>query len=267
MSTLPNISIDRAIFRTNEHLALVGLAAEGIVFQHVAAISGRLLADSARQVCDVYSGIEELATAVPIAQWREAYRQEGLKPSRFRSSIESLIRRVARGDSVSVSPLVDLYNAVSLKFRIPLGALDLALLPEADIRFRYARPEADRFSPLGGEATDFPLSTNLPVYASGNEVLCWGFNSRDSRVTALRLETESALFLTEVIDPGERENAVEAMHFLAQLLEGGTKLLTIGLLDRDQPEWQPAAARERQSWRHEIEPSEARSLRGLRANC
>lgn len=242
MSTLPRISIDRAIFGTNSDFALVGLAAEGIDAQHVAAISGALLADSTRQVREVYSGVEELAATAPIARWREAYRQEGLKPSRFRSSIESLIRRAARGDSVAVSPLVDLYNGVSLRFRIPLGAVDLALLPEQDIQFRHARPGADRFAPLGGDGVDFPLSTNLPIYASGNEVLCWGFNCRDSRVTALRPETESALFLTEVIDPSERGNAVEAMHFLARLLEDGTTALAIVLVDMDQPEWRPATA-------------------------
>lgn len=240
MSTLPTVSIDPTIFESCGDLALVGLVASEIDSDHVASVSPSLLGEAAHEVSQSYADVEDLASADPIVRWREAYRRQGLKASRFRSSIESLIRRAARGDSVSVSPLVDLYNGVSLKFRVPLGAVDLARLPSVDVRFRHARPDTDHFAPLGGEGKDFPLSANLPVYAAGNEVLCWGFNCRDSRLTALSPETRSVLFLTEVIDPSERGKAVEALTYLAATLEGGTSDLALGIADRHQPEWRPA---------------------------
>lgn len=67
-----------------------------------------------------------MATYPAVAPWREAYRVFGVKPSKYRSSIENLLRS-ARGGSVrSVNPLVDLYNSVSLRHQLPCGGEDLA---------------------------------------------------------------------------------------------------------------------------------------------
>src|ERR1700694_3971243 len=46
-----------------------------------------------------------------IAPWREAYRKFGAKPKDHPSSIENLVRRVAKGHALpQINPLVDLYN-------------------------------------------------------------------------------------------------------------------------------------------------------------
>ena len=49
--------------------------------------------------------------------------------SKFPSSIESMARRVLRGDPFpKINPLVDLYNSVSLKYLVPMGGHDLDTL-------------------------------------------------------------------------------------------------------------------------------------------
>ncbi|MEA2601887.1 MAG: hypothetical protein QOF89_2879 [Acidobacteriota bacterium] len=61
-----------------------------------------------------------------IAAWREAYRKFGAKPKDHPSSIENLVRRVAKGHALPrINPLVDLYNTVSLRFLVPAGGEDL----------------------------------------------------------------------------------------------------------------------------------------------
>ena len=40
---------------------------------------------------------EDLAAHPAVAPWREAYRRFGVKPSRYRSSIESLLRSARAG--------------------------------------------------------------------------------------------------------------------------------------------------------------------------
>jgi hypothetical protein len=51
-----------------------------------------------------------------IAGWREAFRLQGLKPSRYRTSPEALARRVLRGDRIQTTlPVVNAYNAVSVR--------------------------------------------------------------------------------------------------------------------------------------------------------
>src|SRR5690349_13870484 len=57
----------------------------------------------------------DIATHAAVAPWRRAYGAFGVKPSKFRSSIESLLRSAQAGRIRSINPLVDLYNTVSLR--------------------------------------------------------------------------------------------------------------------------------------------------------
>jgi len=62
-----------------------------------------------------------------ISAWRRAYAQMGFKPTQYRSAAEALLRRFRReGDLPRLHPLVDLCNAVSLAYALPVAVLDLA---------------------------------------------------------------------------------------------------------------------------------------------
>jgi DNA/RNA-binding domain of Phe-tRNA-synthetase-like protein len=61
-----------------------------------------------------------------IQAWRRAFGKMGLKPTQYRCASEALLRRLRKeGDLPSVHPLVDLCNAVSVAFAIPIAAIDL----------------------------------------------------------------------------------------------------------------------------------------------
>lgn len=61
-----------------------------------------------------------------IAAWRRAYAQMGLKPTQYRSAAEALLRRFRKENALpQLHPLVDLCNAVSLAFALPIAVLDL----------------------------------------------------------------------------------------------------------------------------------------------
>lgn len=61
-----------------------------------------------------------------VAAWRRAYAQMGLKPTQYRSAGEALLRRFRREDALPrLHPLVDLCNAVSLAFALPVAVFDL----------------------------------------------------------------------------------------------------------------------------------------------
>ena len=61
----------------------------------------------------------------PVRVWRQAYQQFKTKRG-ARCSIENLLKRVLKGNPVgSISPAVDIYNAVSLTYALPLGGEDI----------------------------------------------------------------------------------------------------------------------------------------------
>lgn len=143
---------------------------------------------------------EPITSCPAIAIWRDAYQKMKVKPSKFRSSIESLARRAVRDDPIDTGiDLVDYYNLLSLTLLSPMGGYDTAKLGPRSIDMRFAKPAIDEFQPLGGESASFPLNPNLVVYASGQSIFCWGFNCRDSAEVCLDGETREAIFFTENI--------------------------------------------------------------------
>ena len=57
-----------------------------------------------------------------LQAWADVFRQFGAKPQRTPCSAEALRRRVLRdGNLPSIDPVVDLYNAISLEYAIPVG--------------------------------------------------------------------------------------------------------------------------------------------------
>ncbi len=66
-----------------------------------------------------------------VAAWRRVYSQMGLKPTKYRSASEALLRRFKReNDLPRLHPLVDLCNAASLAFALPVEVFDVQKIAE-----------------------------------------------------------------------------------------------------------------------------------------
>ncbi len=84
-----------------------------------------------------------------IKPWRTAFSKLAISGSKFPSSIESMARRVLKGDPFpKINPLVDLYNSVSLRYSVPMGGHDLDTI-EGNIYLGFAEGW-EPFSPMGG---------------------------------------------------------------------------------------------------------------------
>lgn len=120
-----------------------------------------------------------------IKNWREAFRLQGLKPSDWRSSIEALVRRLLKKQGIRCGiPFVDFYNQVSMKTLVPMGAYDLSAFVHPTLILRKIAPD-DVFESFDGKALDAGKTPSAIVYASRNEVVCFGFNYRDAARTAV----------------------------------------------------------------------------------
>ena len=182
--------------------------------------------------------LENLVNDPRICGWREAFMRMGLKPSTFKSSAEQLARRLLKGDLIRTPlPVVNLYCAISAKHVCPMGGYDLARLPERQVTVRFARPESDRFTPLGGQAESMPLSPYVAVYACGSEIICWGFNHRDSRMTCLSTETQDAVFFAESVTEAQLPSIKKALGELRdRLAVAGAEVGEVGFAAYNTPQ-------------------------------
>lgn len=180
-----------------------------------------LIAELKESICNIreeLNNIEPITALPEISTWREAYSAMGVKPSKFHSSIEALLRRVKKGHNLDTGlPIVDFYNLVSVIQRAPIGAYDAGKLDNASIILRKANPNFDNFNPLGGSSDAFPLNSKLVVYGSGNDILCWGFNTRDSKTVSVDKRTNEALFFSEATSKTSPKPEVVMEFILEQL--------------------------------------------------
>ena len=103
-----------------------------------------------------------------IVLYREAFKKVDINPNKFMCSIEALVSRTVKSQFVpNINTLVDLGNALSLKYNVPLGVHDIDKFA-GDIELRFAN-ENDTFIPFGSQEYDNPPAGEL-VYVSGNEV-------------------------------------------------------------------------------------------------
>ena len=86
-----------------------------------------------------------------VLRWQDAYRTFGVKPRTARSSIDALRRRVGSDNGLpQINVLVDMYNAISILHRVPIGGEDLdrydgpARLLLARRRLGIVRPRISR---------------------------------------------------------------------------------------------------------------------------
>lgn len=157
------------------------------------------LQNEASKVTTELAEVDPITKLPQIVAWRDTYRSMGVKASKFHSSIEALLRRVKKGNDLSTGlRIVDFYNLISVTQRAPIGAYDAKKLSDAGVHLRKANPGTDTFDPLGGSADSFPLTSDLVVYGSEDNVLCWGFNTRDASSVCVDETTTDVLFFSEV---------------------------------------------------------------------
>jgi DNA/RNA-binding domain of Phe-tRNA-synthetase-like protein len=159
-------------------------------------------------------GESDFATHPAVAPWREAYRRFGVKPSRHRSSIEGLLRMTRTREVRSINPLVDLYNAVSLRHFLPCGGEDVDAI-EGDLRLTIAAG-GEPFIPLG-TTEESPPSAGEVVYADDVGIVCRCWNWREADRTKLKLETTHAVLVIEALPPRTQDDVLASCHDLAAL--------------------------------------------------
>ena len=132
-----------------------------------------------------------------IQPWVEAMKAVGVSRKKFPSSIESMVRRAGKSDEpFRIHPIVDFYNAISLKNIVPAGGYDIDDLHDA-MSLRMSR-EGDTFCALDEDAPE-PIPAGEVSYTDGSEVITRHFVWKQSRHALLKPETKKILFVSEIL--------------------------------------------------------------------
>ena len=178
-----------------------------------------------------FAGIK-VKNAEAIAPYRDAFKAIGINPNRYMCSIEALLDRIAKGKGFPhINAVVDLGNAVSIKYRLPIGAHDMATIEDA-LEVRYANSE-DTFIPFGNGEVEKPEEKEV-VYVSGNQVRTRRWTWRQSEIGKITEDTSDVLFPIDGFIDFNREQVVQAAEELAALAEQyfGVKA-SVGYIDKD----------------------------------
>ena len=132
-----------------------------------------------------------------IQAWRRAFSRMGLKPTQYRCASESLLRRFRKEGSLpQLHPLVDLCNAISLAFAIPVAVFDASKIT-GDLGVRYADGGEDYLT-FSGE-TEHPAPHEV-IFADGaRRVHARRWTNRQSGWSAVQDSTAAALIVAEAM--------------------------------------------------------------------
>ncbi|MCL6638992.1 MAG: hypothetical protein K6T80_04825 [Firmicutes bacterium] len=149
--------------------------------------------------------------------YREAFQKLGVNPNKFPSSVEALTARVVKGGTLpDINGVVNLVNAISLKYSLPMGAHDLDSV-RGDLTVRFSRP-GDQFTPFGQSVPETVEEGEL-VYADGREVRTRRWIWRQSDRGKVTEESRNIFFPIDGFVNHNRAAVLKARDELAGLLE------------------------------------------------
>jgi lysyl-tRNA synthetase class 2 len=176
----------------------------------------------------------EKVTEIPIiAKWREIYKDFGAKPSKYRNSVEALIKRVLKTELYKINPLVDIYNYISIKHIMTVGGEDTNQI-EGNLVLDFANGD-EEFIPLGEDENQPPWEGEV-VYKDDKGVICRCWNYREADRTKLTKDTKNAVVVIENLLPENSDKLKQALDELKELIEkycGGE--CEISILNKDSP--------------------------------
>jgi DNA/RNA-binding domain of Phe-tRNA-synthetase-like protein len=179
-------------------------------------------------------GDTPLSELEPLAAWRAAFRGFGVNPTKYRSAVEALLRRLTKkGDIPSINAFVDICNLVSIRRQLPVAAFDTRAV-SCPITVRFS-DGSESFTPLGVSEAEHPEPGEV-IFADENDLVvarrwCW----RQSAESAASASTSEVIFTVESQHSGGRADVEAALRDLDDLLAayaGGERVSGVLGVDR-----------------------------------
>ena len=184
--------------------------------------------------CEAFYEGKKVKESDEVVCYREAMSTLGFNPNKYMCSIEALLTRIAKKKGFpSINGAVDLGNAVSLKYKVPLGAHDIDSF-EGDLEVRAATAE-DKFRPFGAAEDEFdnPDEGEI-IYVSGNSVRTRRWTWRQSEAGKITENVKNIFFPIDGFGQVNKDAVIAARDELAAKIEEffGVKTVT-GFVDSE----------------------------------
>ena len=160
-----------------------------------------------------------------IQAWRRAFAQLGLKPTQYRCASESLLRRFRKEGSLpALHPLVDLCNAISMAYAIPVAVLDAAQIT-GSLEVRYATGD-EEYMTFAGD-TEHPAPGEVIFADQAGQAHARRWTNRQSGRSAVRATTSTALIVAEALHASAPQDVPDLIATLAAELQTRQTLQTL----------------------------------------
>lgn len=148
-----------------------------------------------------------------IAAWRRVFARMGLKPTQYRCASEALLRRLRQDGSLpALHPLVDLANAVSVAFAIPVAVFDLDRVA-GSLQVQFA-DGSERYETFGGEV-EHPTPGEVVFRDDEGWAHARRWTNRQSGRSAVRPETARVLIVSEGVHAAAADDVPRLVEALA----------------------------------------------------
>jgi len=158
--------------------------------------------------------LESLKEDPKVRAYRKFMWDMGIDPTKVRPSSEALARRALRGRLPRINSLVDLGNAISLKYLVPIGIYDLDNVV-GNMTLRRAE-RGEPFEPIGSDP--FELK-GIEIVLADEKGPMHLFPYRDSRRTMVTLNTKNALVAGAGVPGVPEEDVEKAVEEIVKFLE------------------------------------------------
>ena len=151
-----------------------------------------------------------------VAAWRRVYSQMGLKPTKYRSASEALLRRFKReGDLPRLHPLVDLCNAISLAYALPVAVFDLERVEQ----FIEVRPASGVEQYLSfQEEIEHPEAGEIIFADAAGHAHARRWTFRQSRRSVVESGTKKVIIVSEGVHEAAGKEVPSLMDELSQAI-------------------------------------------------
>jgi DNA/RNA-binding domain of Phe-tRNA-synthetase-like protein len=148
-----------------------------------------------------------------IQAWRRAFTRMGLKPTQYRCASEALLRRFRKeGALPQLHPLVDVCNAASVAFAIPVAVFDVAKIT-GGLEVRYASGD-ETYLTFSGQ-TEHPAPHEVIFADQAGQVHARRWTNRQSGRSAVQASTAAVLIVAEAMHESAPSDVPELIAAIA----------------------------------------------------